>query len=144
MQSAFNCIPAQWGLVPKNNGAGLGESHLVALLASPVWHSKNRTSLRPLVNAYLPDIVISCMLEDSSWRLVTSIPIHEAVDPTSPKYCSVPCTNTRFMQYRQLIGGMHKDYFPKVSANRTFNILVSRRPRTPNYHLLHLIGLIEA
>lgn len=45
-----------------------GESHLVALLVSPVWHSRNRTSLRPLVNAYLPDMVISCMLEDSSWR----------------------------------------------------------------------------
>lgn len=45
-----------------------GESDLVALLVSPVWHSRNRTSLRPLVNAYLPDMVISCMLEDSSWR----------------------------------------------------------------------------
>lgn len=39
--------------------AGMGESHLVALLVSPVWHIRNRTSLRPLVNAYLPDMVIS-------------------------------------------------------------------------------------
>ena len=33
-------------------------THLVAALASPVWHSRKRTSLRDLVKAYLADIVV--------------------------------------------------------------------------------------
>jgi hypothetical protein len=53
---------------PEKHRSRDGGSHLVALLVSPVWHSRNRTSLRPLVNAYLPDMVMSCMREDSSSR----------------------------------------------------------------------------
>ena len=37
---------------------GITRTHLVAALASPVWHSRKRTSLRDLVKAYLADIVV--------------------------------------------------------------------------------------